>query len=478
MSDIDVIVIGAGPGGYVAAIRCAQLGLKTVCIDAWQDAQGKPSPGGTCLNVGCIPSKALIESSEHFHTAQSGLAAHGIQIDTVTLDLATLLARKDKVVRALTQGVAALFQAHRIELVQGFGRVLAGRQVEVSDHQGKPLRTLTAKHVLIATGSRPTELATAPFDHKRIVDSTGALALDKVPGKLGIIGAGVIALELGSVWNRLGSAVTLYKSSQSFLPAADAQLAKEALKILQKQGLSFQMGVDISRCEVKGNKVHIHYQLDGKEHKDSVDTLIVAVGRRPNSESVVGDGSGVAVDDRGFLQVDAHCRTAVDGVWAIGDVVRGPMLAHKASEEGVMVAERIAGKHADVDLDTVPSVIYTQPEMAWVGQTEEALKKAGVEYRVGVFPFNANGRAQALGQTEGMIKVLAQAGTDRILGVHMLGPQSSELIMQAKLAMDFRASAEDLAMTMYAHPTLSETLHEAALSVAGEAIHAVQKKRK
>lgn len=468
----DVIIIGAGPGGYVAAIRCAQLGLKTACIDDWVNQDNNPSPGGTCLNVGCIPSKAMIESSEQYQKAQHELAAHGVNVRGVKLDLATMLARKDKVVHELTSGVAALLAANKVTFIHGHGKLLANKVVAV----GK--RTFTADNIIIATGSSPSELKGVTYDGKTIVDSTGALEFDSVPKRLCVIGVGVIGLELGSVWRRLGSEVFMLKSSHSFLPTADQSIAKEALKAFSAQGLDIRMGAKIKNVSVVRGKALIEYDDQQGSHQEKVDKIIVAVGRRPNTHDLIADDAGIAVDERGFISVDEKCRTAVDGIYAIGDVVRGPMLAHKASEEGVMVAELIKGEFACIDLETIPSVIYTAPEIAWVGKTEQALKQEGVGYHVGTFPFAANGRARALGETGGLIKILAHSKTDRILGVHIIGPQASETIAQAKIAMEMGASSEDIALTMFAHPTLSETLHEAALSVQERAIHAVQPKRK
>lgn len=472
----DVIVIGAGPGGYVTAIRCAQLGLKTACVDDFTDGDGKASPGGTCLNVGCIPSKALIDSSEKFHSAQHALAEHGIQISGVMLDLAKMLARKDQVVHDLTSGVAALLQANKITFIHGRGRLLAGKTVEVSKDTKRS--SISADHIIIATGSSPAPFKAAPFDGKTIVDSTGALEFTSVPKRLAVIGVGVIGLELGSVWNRLGSEVFMLKSSETFLPVLDQQIANEALRLFTVQGLDIRMGARITRCEVKRSKAEIEYEDAQGKHLEKVDKVIVAIGRIPSSRNVLGDGCGVEADEKGFIQVDQHCSTSAAGIYAIGDVVRGPMLAHKASEEGMMVAELIAGQHAEVDLATVPGVIYTHPEIAWVGKSEEELKKAGIDYSCGTFPFAANGRARAMGETEGLVKILAHAATDRILGVHIIGPQASELIAQAKIAMELGASSEDLALTMFAHPTLSEAIHEAALSAGGRAIHAVQRKKR
>ena len=476
--EFDVVVIGAGPGGYVAAIRCAQLGLKTVCIDSWKSTDGKSSPGGTCLNVGCIPSKAMIESSELYEHTLHEHEAHGIKVNKVTLDLKTMLARKDKVVSELTSGVSALFMANKITFMHGQAKLMANKQVNVSLFDGEQTQ-LQGKNIIIATGSSPTELSVAPFDEKTIVDSTGALAFEKVPKKLGVIGAGVIALELGSVWHRLGSEVTLFKSRDNFLPAADMDVGKEALTQFKAQGLSFCMGVKITACNVKGNKVTVEYEDAKGKQAETFDKLIVAIGRKPNSVVVLDESSGIKTDERGFIVVDEFCRSNIDGIYAVGDVVRGPMLAHKSSEEGVVVAELIAGHHPlPIDLDTVPSVIYTAPEIAWVGKTEQQLKAANVPYKTGKFPFAANGRARAINDADGFIKVISHTETDRILGVHMIGPQSSELIASAKIAMDFGSSSEDLAMTMFAHPTLAETFHEAVLSVDGRAIHAVQARKK
>lgn len=467
----DVIIIGAGPGGYVAAIRCAQLGLKTACIDDWVGKDNNASPGGTCLNVGCIPSKAMIESSEQYEKTQHHLADHGIKVAGVELDLNTMLARKDKVVQELTSGIAALLAANKITFIHGRGKLLAGKVVEVGEQQ------LSADNIIIATGSSPSELKSVPYDGETVLDSTGALEFDKVPKRLCVIGVGVIGLELGSVWRRLGSEVFMLKSSDAFLPSADQTIAKEALKSFSAQGLDIRMGAKIKGVKITQGKAEIEYDDKAGNHKEKVDKIIVAVGRHPNTEGLIADDAGISLDQRGFIEVDEKCRTAVAGVYAIGDVVRGPMLAHKASEEGVMVAELIKGEFAHIDLDTIPSVIYTAPEIAWVGKTEQALKKAGIDYNVGTFPFAANGRARALGETEGLIKILADSKTDRILGVHIIGPQASETVAQAKIAMEMGASSEDIALTVFAHPTLSETFHEAALSAQDRAVHALQPKR-
>ncbi len=471
MSDqYQVIVVGAGPAGYVAAIRCAQLGLKTACIDAWLGVDGKPVLGGTCLNVGCIPSKALLESSEQYEHARHGLAAHGISVGEVGLDLATMMQRKQRVVQELTQGIEQLFRANGVTHVPGKAKLLADRHVLVNQDDGET--TLSAEYIILAPGSSPVKLPGIELDGKCIVDSSGALSFDAVPSRVGIIGAGVIGLELGSVWRRLGAEqVVLLEAQESFLPIADEQVAKMALRSYTKQGLDIRLGSRVTACEVTGDQVCLRYQDSDGEHDMQVDRLVVAVGRRPNTNSVAADEAGLLLDEWGFIHVDEQCDTNLPGVWAIGDAVRGPMLAHKGSEEGMMVAELIAGNVAHVDYDAIPSVVYTSPEIAWVGQTEQALHAAGVVYNSGVFPFAASGRARAMNNTEGFIKVLADAKTDRILGVHMMGPQCSELIAEAVIAMQLGGSAEDIALTVFAHPTLSESFHEAALAVHGRAIH-------
>jgi len=471
MSDnYQIIIVGAGPAGYVAAIRCAQLGLKTACIDAWLGPDGKPALGGTCLNVGCIPSKALLESSEQYAHARQGLAVHGIGVGEVNLDLDTMMLRKQRVVNELTQGIAQLFRANGVTHVQGRAQLGADRCVVVS--QGDGQITLSAEQIILAPGSSPVQLPTIDQDGQYVVDSTGALSFDKVPLRLGIIGAGVIGLELGSVWRRLGAEqVVLLEAQDSFLPIADDQVAKLALRSFTGQGLDIRLGSRVKACEVKGDQVALRYQDKDGEHNISFDRLIVAVGRRPNTHSLAADEAGLLYDEWGFIHVDEQCRTNLPGVWAIGDAVRGPMLAHKGSEEGLMVAELIAGHVAHVDYDTIPSVVYTQPEIAWVGQTEQGLRAADVKYRSGVFPFAASGRARAMGNTEGFVKVLADEKTDRLLGVHMIGPQSSELIAEAVIAMQLGGSAEDIALTVFAHPALSESFHEAAQAVHRQAIH-------
>jgi len=482
MSDkFDVIVIGAGPAGYHAAIRCAQLGMNTVCIDKSLDEDGKPVLGGTCLNWGCIPSKAVLDATHKYVEAQHGFAALGIKVEGVSMDVPAMMKRKAEVVKGLTGGVAQLFQGNGVTALAGTGKLLAGRQVEFTPHDGEP-RILHAEHVILAPGSVPVEIPPAPLTDDIIVDSQGALEFQTVPKRLGVIGAGVIGLELGSVWGRLGAEVVILEALDEFLPMADERIARDALKILQGQDLDIRLGARVTGAAVKGSgkhrKVTVTYQDKAGEHQLEVDKLIVAVGRRPFTNGLLAPDCGVNLDERGFLYVNDLCATDAPHVYAVGDVVRGPMLAHKAMEEGVMVAERIAGRKPLVNYDTVPSVIYTHPEIAWVGRTEQQLKASGEPYNVGTFPFAVNGRALAAHDTQGMVKILADAETDRILGVHILGAQASELIAQAVIAMEFDASAEDLGLTMFAHPTLSEALHEAALGVAGHAIHMVNRKKR
>ena len=474
MKSYDLIVIGGGPGGYVAAIRGAQLGLRVACVDAWSNAKGKPALGGTCLNVGCIPSKALLDSSEQFDKLNHAFPAHGIRVDSAAMDTPKMLARKDKIVAQFTAGIAALFKANKVDSFHGHGRLLAGRRVEVrdaGDAGGKVKETLQAAHIILASGSVPAAIEAAPVDGERIVDNAGALAFDAPPSRLGIIGAGVIGLELGSVWRRLGSEVTLLEALPDFLAAADRDVAREAQKQFKKQKLDLRLGARVLSAARAGAAVEVKYQDRGGENQLQVDKLIVAVGRRANTENLLADDCGVQFDDRGRIAVDERCATGVDGVFAIGDAVRGPMLAHKASEEGVAVAERIAGGAGHVNYATVPWVIYTAPEIAWVGRTEQELQAEGVAVASGSFPFAAIGRARAMEDTAGFAKIIADADTDRILGVHIIGPHASELIAECVLALEYQASAEDLARTIHAHPTLSEAVHEAALAVAGRALH-------
>ena len=471
----DVVVIGGGPGGYVAAIRCAQLGLKTACVDAGQNTKGKPALGGTCLNVGCIPSKALLESSQLFANAQQ-LQTHGIKVENIQLDLATMMARKDKIVSQLTQGIAGLFKANKVDWFKGRGKVLAGKLVKVEAEEG--ISQLSAQHIIIATGSSVADIPMALIDHEFINDSTDALSFSAVPRRLGIIGAGVIGLELGSVWRRLGAEVVIIEAQDEFLPMADNDIAKQAQKNLTKQGLDIRLGARLLAANVKDNQVEVRYQQGDEELQETFDKLIVAVGRRPNSDHVVSLDIDLEMDERGFIHVNKKCETSVPGVYAIGDVVRGAMLAHKASEEGMMVAELIAGEFTQINYDHIPAVIYTHPEIAWVGKNEQQLKDADIEYNVGQFPFAANGRAKALGETDGFIKILADAKTDRLLGMHVFGPQASEIIAQAVITMELGGSAEDLALTVFAHPSLSETLHEAALAVDNRPIHIAPRRRR
>ncbi len=473
----DVIVIGAGPGGYVAAIRCAQLGLKTACVEQWISDTGKLVLGGTCLNVGCIPSKALLESSHKYEEAKHDFDKHGMSLDNLKMDVPKMMQRKNTIVSNLTGGIASLFKANGVTAIQGKGRLLAGKQVEVTDSKGS-VTVYDADNIILATGSKPVEIPPAPLTEGYIVDSTGALDFQDVPKRLGVIGAGVIGLELGSVWARLGSEVTVLEAQDTFLSAIDQQVAKEALKQFKSQGLDIRLKARVSGTEIKRGLITVTYEDTKGTQELKVDKLIVAVGRRPVTDGLLSPDCGVNLDERGFIFVDDYCNTGVPGVYAVGDVVRGPMLAHKSSEEGIMVADRIAGQKTEVNYDVIPGVIYTHPEIANVGKTEEQLKADGIEYNVGVCPFAANGRAMAANATAGFVKILADAKTDRVLGVHIIGPNASELIAQAVIAMEFGSSAEDLGLTVFAHPTLSETVHEAALAVAGHAIHIANKKKR
>jgi dihydrolipoamide dehydrogenase len=476
---VDVVVIGAGPAGYPAAIRAAQNGLKVICVDSWKNRDGATALGGTCLNAGCIPSKALLESSELLYRAQHEFAAHGIAVSGVALDLATMQKRRATIVRNMTGGIGSLFKAAGVSAVFGHGRLLGGRlqggrRVAVTRHDGSRFE-IEARHVVLASGSIPTELKSVPFDHEYIIDSWDALELAAVPGKLCVIGAGVIGLELGSVWRRLGAEVVMLEALDQFLAVADQQLAGEAARHFRKQGLDIRLGAKVTGAEVSNGGVTVSYSDKAGAQSLRADKLIVAVGRRPYSANLLADDSGVTLDERGFIQVDAQCRTAVDGVWAIGDCVRGPMLAHKGKEEGIAVADLIAGRYAHVNYDVMPSVIYTAPEIAWVGRTEEQLKADGTAFKSGVFPFAASGRARAMEAAAGFVKILAASATDTILGVHIIGPMAGELIAEATLAMEFQASAEDLQRTIHAHPTLAEALHEAALAVDKRAIDSINR---
>ncbi len=479
MSDkYDVVVIGSGPAGYVAAIRAAQLGLKTACIEKWKNKSGKGVNGGTCLNVGCIPSKALLDSSYKYHEAKHDLGVHGISADGVGMDVPGMLDRKNKIISQLTGGIAGLFKANGVTSLYGTGKLLAGKKVEFASNEGE-VSILEAENVILASGSLPIAIPVAPVDGELILDSTGALEIDEVPERLGVIGAGVIGLELGSVWNRLGSEVVLLEAMEDFLAIMDQAVAKESKKIFTKQGLDIRLGARVTGTEIKGKQVEVTYQsVAGDEHKETFDKLIVCVGRRAFTDGLLADDSGVQLDERGTVFVNEQCATNAPGVYAIGDLVRGPMLAHKGSEEGVMVAEIIAGHKAQMNYDIVPNVIYTHPEVASVGLTEEQVKAAGDSYNVGTFPFAASGRAMAANDTDGFVKVIAHADTDRILGCHIVGPSAADLVQQVAIAMEFGSSAEDLGMTVFGHPTLSEAVHEAALAVNGGAIHIANRKRK
>jgi len=467
----DVVVIGGGPGGYVAAIRAAQLGLKTACIDLYTGKDGKAAPGGTCLNIGCIPSKALLDSSKHFHHVNHEFAEHGITVKNASIDISKMLARKDNIVKKLTGGVTQLFKGSKVSFFHGKGKLLANRQVQVNPADGSATLTLDAKNVILASGSAPIAIPNVAFDGEYIVDNVGALEFGSVPKRLGVIGAGVIGLELGSVWSRLGSEVVLLEALDSFLPTADAIIGQQAIREFKKQGLNFRFGTLVKSANVLKKEVVVTLEDKQGESQLTFDRLLVAVGRKPFTDGLLADDCGVKLTDRGQIEVNEKSQTTVPGVWAVGDCVRGPMLAHKASEEGIAVAELIGGKAAHIHFDTVPWVIYTDPEIAWVGRTEEELKKAGVKYRSGSFPYAANGRALAGGQTAGLVKMLADADSDEILGVHILGSNASELIAECVVAMEFHGTSEDLARIVHAHPTLSEAVHEAALNVDGRAIH-------
>ena len=469
-----MVVVGGGPGGYVAAIRCAQLGLNTACVESWIGDGSRPALGGTCLNVGCIPSKALLDSTHHYHHIKNEAAKHGITSTGVSMDVSRMMARKEQVVQSLTQGVKGLLRKHKVDWLKGRARLLAPGQVAVDPvHETHDEGVVaSAKHVILATGSTPTQIPIAPVDNQLIVDSTGALSFTSTPCTLGIIGAGVIGLELGSVWNRLGAKVVLLEALDSFLPAADQQIAAEARKALEQQGLDLRLGTKVTGTSSNNRQVTVSYETADGKAQLVVDKLVVAVGRRPNTDGLGAEECGLELDERGFIQVDRDCRTNLPGVYAIGDVVRGPMLAHKASEEGVAVAEQIAGRGgAHCDFAHIPWVIYTWPEIAWAGLTEQELKAQGADYRVGNFPLLASGRAHASGETTGLVKMLCDARTDRILGVHALAANASELIGEAVLAMAFDGSGEDVARTIHAHPTLSEAMHEAALATDRRSLH-------
>jgi dihydrolipoamide dehydrogenase len=470
----DVVVIGGGPAGYPAAIRAAQNKLSVACIDEWKNRDGTLAFGGTCLNAGCIPSKALLESTELYHRVQEEFAVHGIRATGVSFEVAQMQKRKGGIVKTMTQGILALFKANGVTPLQGHGKLLPGRKVEFTAPDGTR-RELTAKQVILASGSAPIELKSAPFQAPHVIDSWGALDFEAVPKRLGVIGAGIIGLELGSVWRRLGSEVTVLEAMPDFLPTADQQLAKEAARHFKKLGLDIRLGAKVTAARVTGSAVEVTYTDSKGDQTLTVDRLFVAVGRRPYTRDLLASGTGVELDERGFIKVDHQCRTGAEGVWAVGDCVRGPMLAHKGKEEGVMVADLIAGRFGEVNYKTVPSVIYTAPEIAWVGQTEEQVKASGRAYKVGVFPFLASGRARAMEQAQGFAKIVAAQDDDEILGVHIIGPLAGELIAEAVLAMEYSASTEDLQRTIHAHPTLSEALHEAALAADKRAIDSINR---
>ena len=465
----------------MAAIRCAQLGFKTACIEKWLNEEGKTVYGGTCLNVGCIPSKALLDTSHKFVEAQQHLDSQGIKIEKVSIDVPAMIERKSKVVSQLTGGVSGLFRANKVDGLAGVGKVTGTDQVTLTNHDGEE-EVLQAKHIIIACGSVPIEIPPTPVDNETIVDSTGALEFQEVPKRLGVIGAGVIGLELGSVWARLGSEVTILEALDDFLPMVDRQIARESAKIFAKQGLTIKLGARVTGSKVgvqaKTAAVKVQYTDADGEQEAIFDKLIVAVGRRPFTENVLDSSVGVELDERGFIKVDEQCATNVPGIYAVGDAVRGPMLAHKGMEEGVMVAERLADKKTQVNYDLVPSVIYTHPEVAWVGKNEEQLKEEGVEYNVGTFPFVASGRALAADDADGLVKLLADAKTDRILGCHIISTAAADLLQQIVIAMEFSASAEDIGLTMFSHPSLSEAVHEAALAANGHAIHIGNRKKR
>ena len=471
MADYDVIVIGAGPAGYPAAIRCAQLGLKTAICDDFKGKNGKPSLGGTCLNVGCIPSKALLDSSKHFEHASHGYGEHGISTGPVEIDVGTMVGRKDKIVGQLTGGIKQLLKAAGVSTYAAHGTLQKDKQVALQPLDGSDSSVISADHIILAVGSIPIEIPNVTFDGRHIIDNAGALDLDKVPGSLGVIGAGVIGLELGSVWRRLGSEVVLLEAMPEFLGACDKDIARVAQREFKKQGLDIRLGAKVKSAEVVGDEVKVTYEADGDEHVLPFDRLLVAVGRKANTDSCLDKDCGVRLDERGRIEVDDHCLTAAAGVYAIGDAVRGPMLAHKGTEEGIAVAERIAGQSSHINLDVIPWVIYTEPEIAWVGLTEQQAKEQDIPIKVGSFPFAATGRALAMGEPAGLVKMIAHAESDDLLGVHICGAQASELIAEAVVTMEFHGSSEDLARIVHAHPTMSEAVHEAALHLDGRAIH-------
>ena len=466
----DVVVIGAGPAGYIAAIRAAQQGKSVACIDEWKNKDGKNAFGGTCLNAGCIPSKALLESSELYHRAGNEFRKHGIRTGEVEMDIAAMQKRRAGIVRQLTGGIAGLFKANNVEGLVGHGKLLKGKKVEFTPVDGD-VEIIDAQHVILASGSAPIELPVARFDGESIIDSWDTLELDAVPETLGVVGAGVIGLELGSVWARLGARVTILEAMDDFLFMADRDVAKVAAADFKKQGLDIKLGAMVSKATVGKNGVTVEYKDKGGEQSIDVEKLVVAVGRRPVTDNLFADDAGIQLDERGFVVVDEECRTRVKGVYAIGDCVRGPMLAHKGSEEGVMVADLICGEIAEMNYDVIPSVLYTSPEIAWTGKTEAEVKESGISYKTGQFPFMASGRAKAMEQTSGFVKIISAEEDDEILGVHIVGPMAGELISEAVLALEFSASTEDIQRTIHAHPSLAEAVHEAALAVDGKALN-------
>jgi len=471
-TDYDVIILGAGPAGYVAAIRAAQLGLKIACVDNWSNAQGKYSPGGTFVNAGCISSMSLLESSKIFNLLNHDIATHGISIDNLAIDLSKMIGRKNAVIESLSQHITKLFSYNKIDCIHAQGRLLAAGQVETIAINSEKITRLTAEHIILATGSHPTELPCAPIDNDSIIDSTLALNLTETPKRLGIIGAGIIGLELAGIWSRLGADVILLEAQESFLTSTDQQISAEAYQIFNQQGLDIRLGARVISAKKGSKKVTVEYQDSEGTHTLRLDKLIVASGREPNTDNLAAPEADLLLDDNGFVHVDENCCTSLPGVYAIGDLTTlGPMLAHKGLEEGVFVAEKIAGQANPINYDIIPSVIYTSPEMAWVGQSEQVLKAIGENYKVGIFPFTASARALAAGKTKGFVKIITHAETDVILGVHIIGEQASELIAEAVLAMEFSASAEDLARTIHAHPSISEALHEAALALDNRALH-------
>ncbi|TDR22566.1 dihydrolipoyl dehydrogenase [Marinicella litoralis] len=469
MEKYDVVVIGGGPAGYVAAIRAAQMGFNTLCVDRFKGKDGKYSLGGTCLNVGCIPSKALLDSSKHFDHMNHSYDVHGISFDNPKMDVATMIARKDKIVKQLTGGIAQLFKANKVKYIGGSGKLLKDRQVEINNDEGS--QVVQGEHIILASGSVPISIPNVEIDNEYILDNAGALDINAVPEKLGVIGGGVIGLELGSVWNRLGSKVKVFEAMDTFLAACDQGIAKMAARTFKKQGLDIHLSTFVKSATIKDGKVEVVSETNGEKTTEIFDKLLVAVGRKAETDGLLADDCGIKLTERGQIDVNDDCQTSVPNVWAIGDAVRGPMLAHKGSEEGSAVAERIAGQHGHVDFNTVPFVIYTEPELAWVGKTEEQLKEAGIDYKVGSFPMAANGRALAMNEPTGMVKILADAETDELLGAHIFSANAADLLSECVVTMEFKGCAEDLSRIIHAHPTLSEAVFEAAMNVDKRAIH-------